>query len=277
MNKTLVVYLDRNIFDALNKMPNGFDYVVMLQKFIKEQRILIPSSVLVLQETLPVLKAKDKTKVSKEEKLLSKLVDWTLIIKAPQELIVDALNSWATKTPLPVQYYQFFAKSKDFFQAGPEETANLIKVIETGQADNDKHLSDAKGWQRDAAATWPAGTKATFQDMWDSQALPFLDSLIERLQPSMMGRTDKEDLFDYKVIELWVCYALAYGLKNVIEGQTVLRSDMVDFYHIVSASVADVFVTNDTRLYDKMSLFGIDGLDVMKLDRFLRWIKGGCR
>jgi hypothetical protein len=46
---------------------------------------------------------------------------------------------------------------------------------------------------------------------------------------------------------------------------------------VVSASIADVFVTDDDALYRKMRTFGIEDLDIMNLATFLRWIKGGCR
>src|SRR5262245_44917999 len=132
MSKPIIVYLDRNIYDQLNRMDNGSDYVFLIHKFIKENRIIIPFSALVLEETLPVLRATDRSKITKEQKILTKLMDWRYIIKPPPMLLGEAFDSWANNTPLPSQFCVFTAKSRDFFQATPEETAEWLRVIDEG-------------------------------------------------------------------------------------------------------------------------------------------------
>jgi hypothetical protein len=277
MDNPIIVYLDRNIYDALNRMSSGSDYVSLLQKFIRENRIMIPFSALVLEETLPVLRAKDTTKITKEQKILSKLMDWRYIIKPPSMLLGEAFESWANNTPLPTQYCVFTAKPNDFFQAAPEETAEMLRVIDEGRKQYESILSHTRITQRDAMSKLPTKADTNFQEMWDLCAPQILDYMIEILHPSMIDRADKEKLYEYKCVELFLCYIITYIWKGVIEGAALKRSDTPDQYHFISASVADVFVTNDEPLFKRLSLFGIDDLDVMNLKRFMAWVKRGCR
>ncbi len=272
-----VVYLDRNIYDALNRMPNGSDYVALLKKFINEGRISIPSSFLVLEETLPVLKAKDKTKIDKEQKILADLMDWRVIIKPPDELLEDAVNAWASGTPLVNYYYRFTAKSKDFFKLTPAEEAELLKVLQEARDKYKDHQTIVKGFQNDIASVKSPGDTIPFSDLYDQQSAFFLDYLVEKFRPELINRPDKKDLLNYNPVKAHVGYGAAYELKNIIEGREAKRSDSVDHYHFVSASIADVFVTNDGPLFEKLSLFKVAGLRVMNLASFLTWVKSGCR
>jgi hypothetical protein len=272
-----VVYLDRNVYDAINRMLNGSDYLALLKKFINEGRISIPYSLLVLEETLPVLKAKDKTKIDKEQRILATLMDWRIIIKPPGELLEDAVNAWASGTPSAYHYYRFTAKSKDFFKLTAEEEAELLKIIQEGK---DKYKNDqtiVKGFQKDIASKISPGDTVPFNDLWDQQSAFFLNYLVEKFRPELIDRPDKQDLLNYKPVKAHVGYGTAYELKNIVEGQEAKQSDTVDHYHFVSASIADVFVTNDGPLLEKLSLFKIDGLRVMRLAEFLSWVKKGCR
>jgi hypothetical protein len=272
-----VVYLDRNVYDAINRMPNGSDYVALLKKFINEGRISIPSSFLVLEETLPVLTAKDKTKIDKEQKTLADLMDWRIIIRPPGELLEDAVNAWASGTPSANHYYPFAAKSKDFFKLTPEAEADLLKALQEARENYEKFRTMVKGWQDDIKSQKISGHKISFDDLWPEQSSLFLDRLIEKFHPELMNRSDKQDLLNYRAVKAHVGYGVAYELRNIIQGREAKRSDSVDHYHLVSASITDIFVTDDDALFEKLSLFKVDGLRTINLASFLTWIKGGCR
>jgi hypothetical protein len=272
-----VVYLDRNVYDALNRMPNGSDYVALLKKFIKEQRISIPSSFLVLEETLPVLTAKDKTKIDKEQKTLADLMDWRIIIRPPGELLEDAVNAWASGAPSANHYYPFAAKSKDFFKLTPEAEADLLKALQEARGNYEQFKTMVKGWQDDIKSQKIPVHKISFDDLWPEQSSLLLDRLIEKFHPELMNRPDKQDLLNYRAVKAHVGYGVAYELRNIIQGLEAKRSDSVDHYHLVSASITDIFVTDDEALFEKLTLFKVDGLRVMNLASFLTWVKNGCR
>lgn len=273
-----VLYLDRNVYDALiNKISNGSDYVALLNKFIKEGRISIPSSFLVLEETLPVLTAKDKTKIDKEQKILADLMDWRIIIRPPGELLEDAVNAWASGAPSANHYYPFTAKSKDFFKLTPEAEADLLKALQEARGNYEKFKTTVRGWQEDIKSQKIPGHKISFDDLWPQQSPLFVDRLIEKFRPELVSRPDKQDLLNYRAVKAHVGYGVAYELKNLLQSREARRSDSVDHYHFVSASITDLFVTDDEALFEKLSLFKVDGLRIMNLASFLTWVKNGCR
>ena len=259
-------------------MPNGSDYVALLKKFIKEGRISIPSSFLVLEETLPVLTAKDKTKIDKEQKTLADLMDWRIIIRPPGELLEDAVNAWASGAPSANHYYPFAAKPKDFFKLTPEEQAELLNALQQARDNYEQFKTAVRGWQDNIKSQKIPGHKISFDDLWPQQSPLFIDRLIEKFRPELMSRPDKQGLLNYRAVKAHVGYGVAYELKNLLQSRTALRSDLVDHYHVVSASIADIFVTDDEALFEKLSLFKVDGLRIMNLASFfLTWVKSGCR
>src|SRR5262249_15268302 len=111
--------------------------------------------------------------------------------------LVDAVNHWASGGSLSNPFYQFTAKSKDLFEATPEEEAELLKAIQEARDIYSDHYTNVKGWRKDIAAAKksPADT-IPFSDLWDAQAPLFIDSLIAKIRPEMMNRPDKLDLLN---------------------------------------------------------------------------------
>jgi hypothetical protein len=242
----IVVYLDRNIFDAFkrgvfeppSKIKNASDYLLLLRKYINDGRIIVPLAPYVLEETLTVFNANDQTKINKEEKILTSLFNWKIMIKLPQEMLEDAVHSWATYSPLPVAYYQFMANPKDLFNPEPEELARMLGLLKEVRSQYEIFVNDAKQWRKDIQAKLLPLVREERNKLKTSvirEALvPIMtDSLVQRFAPTMLDRTDKENLAVFKCVDLYINHAAAYFLKNILgdeQGNRAIRSRVRGFY-----------------------------------------------
>jgi hypothetical protein len=271
---TKIVYLDRNVFDCLKKQFIVSDSEFrLIRDGIRSGKIVIPASLVVIEETLPVLRNGSKFKIETERFLLQELLDWQHWIKLHWELVDDDIKSFAKAETLPDRFRATpMLDANDFF--GPHQrriVEERIAEIKTQKT----HIKDRMQEAKTSVLKNGAFSKThTFEKLWEEVSLAYVEILAQRLglieecRERGLGK-----LLEIRSVKFNIAWHVSYLYQTVIKGERITPSDPYDHQHVVCASVADIFVTQDTRLTKIMNYVPLERFEIMNLQAFLNRLK----
>jgi len=278
------VYFDRNVFADIYGLRRGLTEsdVMKLQNAVDTGAIVIPASYTVIEETVSLLRDRGEEEYKAQMRSVLNLIDKTRMVKAHHELIRDDLLSFAYQrsfvrtTAVPENFERILDLSID--PNGVQELAEEIRAFYDHAA-----TKRQKDFDRLIAETTEKGFTGfnDFPTAWAIAAPIIVDSLVSRL-PREAKRLCKKhglgNLLNIKSIgmavtyESWLLYS--HWLRGDGSRGKVKASEQGDFFHAISASAADIFVTEEHkekygRLPYILSQVPIKRLTIMNLKELL--------
>jgi hypothetical protein len=269
---TKIVYFDRNVFDRIRRQMFVSDAIYLtLRNAIQTGRIAIPLSVVLLEETLPVLKT-TPFKIEAERQILEGLAAWQILIKFHAHLLTEDIISYAQGKPLAPRFVKFSMVPEQFFNSSTER----LQVIEdTKKQKQDGWLSMRKVKKMfiDKFKTLPS---VTFEEFWNIVAIPIIEGkatelgVLEQCKERGLNR-----LLELRSVKLFVGFYVSYFYIKFIKGEKLLLSDSRDHHHAVSASVADIFVTQDSGFGRLLKQIPVEDFEILDLEALIVRLRFG--
>jgi hypothetical protein len=248
------------------------DYLI-LRNAIQNEKIVIPLSIVLLEETLPVLKT-NQFKIQAERQILEGLVYWEMVVNFHAHLLSDDILAYAQGNPLPPRFVSLSVTPDWFFNPSPQQLRELKTVIEETRKQKQDGLISMKEARRIFLERLKPPPTVTFEEFWDASALALVEKRAEDLGVLEQCRERGLDgLLELKSVKLYVTWYVSYIFTNFIKGERLLPSDSRDHHHAVSASVADIFVTQDSRFTRLLRKIPINGFEIMDVQTLLLRLK----
>lgn len=270
------VYFDTNVFTQIHHQSgvSGTD-LSRLRNAIARGHIQILLSTQVLEETICALR-KEPEEAGARLELIFELTSSTRLLKFPADLLRDEIECYAFNKPMPSPFGAEDLGLKAYLMdSSPRNRAELLEVVDETQIYVEWYKSDLRKAMEDsilpiAREIMSTGTQQTFDEYWQALAVPWVEGLADDLglltECSARGMTG---LLAIKSVHFWVFASLSLTYAETYEGRSPQRGDSRDMQHVVLASAADVFVTNDKKLLRVLNRAPIPNLRVMGLSTFI--------
>lgn len=281
------VYFDRNVFADICEKRRGLteDDVSLIHWAVKSGNIRIPASTTLIEETIGVLRESDE-KYDQHIKTVFGLIDEEVMVKPVNELLRDDCYSYAQclpsrrLMPTPSGLRDILDLSKN--------RSELIRFAEevnrhfSGSAANiTEGLLDARiaGEERDV------GTPKDFNEIWGGLSISMVERVLQRV-PRQIRRLCKKNGLKrmlkvqsirlYTIYYAWLIHSGWFGVQD--NPRKMKEGDVGDFFHAVQASVASIFVTQESKeRKDKLPyILGqvpTDRFTIMNLSEFVDFVR----
>ncbi len=268
-----IVYFDRNVVNSIKRqwIVGDADYL-LLRNAVKEGRLLIPISGILLEETLPILKTSSTLKRVCEEQIMTELFNWDWVVNFHNELLEDDIKNYAIGAPSAFPFRSIALTPKQFFNPSGETLKDFINLVDETKELRRSQLSaikEARNTNREQFGAY----RGSFEEFWKEIA----EFTIEKITaPDVLKECNERGLaglLNVKSVRLFVTWYVSYFYYNLMRGERVSSSDPGDHCHAVSASVADIFVTHDSRLTRMLKRVAIDGFEVVNLKTLLQRLR----
>lgn len=271
---TKIVYFDRNVFDRIRRQiyVTDADYLT-LRNAIQNENIVIPLSFVLLEETLPVLKT-TAFKIQAERQILEGLVYWEMVVNDHVHLLNKDFLAYAQGDPLPSRFITLTLTPDEFFNPSPQQLLELKAEIEEIRRQKQDGLASMKEARIRFLERLKFPSTGTFEEYWEAAALPLIEEHAEDLGVlEQCKERGLDGLLELKSVKLYVTWYLSYTFNHFIKGERLLQSDPRDHLHAVSASVADIFVTQDSRFARLLKRVPINEFEIIDLQTLLMRLK----
>jgi hypothetical protein len=251
-----IVYFDRNVFADICDLRRGLieSDVAKIKQAVESKAIVIPASITLFEETLGVLHESCE-KYDQHIKVVLNLVDKERMVKPPNQLLKDDCYSYAQKTPYqrttetPAALRGIFdlVKNRDELITLVEETTRRYK--ETALS-----MTEALLAARVAGEERDVGTPEDFNELWEGLSVTMVGGLLSQVPRPIRRLCKKHDLKNmlniksirlYTIYYAWLVQSGWFGLQG--SPRKMKEGDVGDFFHAVQSSVADIFVTQESK------------------------------
>lgn len=276
--REMKIYFDRNVWGNLRDFANSperADIITRLQERIATKRFEVVLSTTVLEETLPLL-GHSEARFLEEIRLIFSVVGVRQIIKSPDELLSEAVQSYAFDRRLPAMFTRTPAILRRFVANGKSRK----EVFEWSKAAVDlangfpKKLDPAFDEVKRFIEEHGIQAPGSLEEFWTRMGPSFAEWLCDRF--GVLERCKDrgiDGLLKNKTVRLYTVYYAALVRAKLFGEQgtpgKVRPGESGDFFHSVQASAADVFVTEDARLRRWLEEVPIEGLLVIGLRQFI--------
>lgn len=265
-------YFDRNIFGDIKKLKEiseASHEITTLQRAVDEGKLTVLLSTTVLGETLPALRHSTGT-LSRELKVIFTLVEKRRMIKPADDLLREAVQSYAFARRLPDMFTKTPKMLSDFLIKGKltrdlqEFTEGVISRSDRFADNFTKIFSEVRriGEERDLCRP------SDFQEFWKEMAPAIAEWLAKQhgVYKQCMAR-GIEGMLENKTVTLYTIYYSSWVFARCFGEQgtpgKVRASEMGDFFHAVQASAADIFVTKDSTFSKWLRQVQIKNLEII--------------
>jgi hypothetical protein len=261
-----VFYFDRNVYDWLRKRHKVTDAEVqMLVEAVQSSKIHIMVSDSNYNETIPVISPEEK-------RLLTKLggeVIWHWKSLVGYDVIFFAFNM----SPLPRYSFEVSKGELDeFIDKTLYDKALADGIIEGIVTENIKYGDSL----RNIATPKPEKNPPTLAEYFNRYAPYVAEMVAERFSVLEFCRHRGIDgLLAVPSVRAFVGILISIRYAKDYKGTKGYNSDGFDITHAVYASVADIFVTNDERLLDRLREIPALSYEVINLRTLLDRIHAG--
>ena len=288
-----LLYFDTNVFDPRDGVPEAKEPLIL--NVLHSQRFHLVFDLDCFLEPLLAFQglANDATP-RRAARQLERMLEWCdhrRIVTPPQLLLVQSVRWYSGLQP---RVEAFLDREKLNEQVG-RELANWDPVRSPRKAFWQEIASDAQRERqisqdsfttllqelgpRDGFA--PGARIPAFDEFWNEHkyrvAQTLVESVSEELQePSLRQRRGErsiDGLLAVRCVNLYVLATIAHMYPRFYnDGRQIPKirqSDAADLRHAVAASVAEIFVTNDSRLYRGLSAIPIKDFRIVELNAFL--------
>lgn len=279
----MLVYFDTNVFDHLEQAigVTGWD-LYRIQKAIKHSVIQLVLSSLTIEETLFMVPSQP-ARAAARVKLILALCDKHLFVRGQEEVMNNAIRAYAhgLEPSPPFIALEPWMELEIRNIVNPvgryaRELQNILAETRRDKSTFYDFLIQGRAKVKPMADT--IGAKAyPFENYWKSNSVWLAEALTKRT--SVLAKVRARGvggLLKIKCVALAVGANLSLIYSHHLENRTPASGDSRDILHAVSASAADIFVTNDSRLERILARIHVDGFKVMNLRAFLdslpRWV-----
>lgn len=189
------------------------------------------------------------------------------MLKEPADLLADAIRAYAAGVAapaptLPRRLRRFLASELDRIVDGNSGLDNEVsEIIAAVRAQKEGfHRSMMAALERTRAdlrqRSYSRGERQalTFEVYWTEAAASWAEAFADRVGVGDACRARGLDgLLDVRAVRIGVGAALSLVFSQVCEGYQPERNDGYDLGHTIQASAADVFVTRDFPLADRLA------------------------
>jgi hypothetical protein len=282
------VYFDRNVFGDICELRGGVsaEDVGIVQQAVRSGALTIPASITLFEETIRVLKESDE-KYDQHMKTVFSLIHAAEMVKPPNQLLRDDCQSYAerspydriTATPAALRDILDVSKNKQDLLSLADEIARRFKA---SAASITQGLLAARvaGEQRDV------GTPGDFDQLWTGLSPAMVEGLLTQVGRPIRRLCKKRGLEGmlkitsirlYTIYYSWLVHSGWFGVQG--NPRKMKEGDVGDFFHVVQASAATIFVTQESKekpnkLPSILSQIPIEGFEIMNLTEFVQYLKG---
>ncbi len=210
-------------------------------------------------------------------RLARDLVGFDRMLKPPADLLEDAIRAYANgvEAPAPIapgRVRRFLAGSLNRIAGGSSRLASEVSEIITDVRNQKEsfHQAMTTALERTRADlgrksyTREERRALTFEVYWTKTAPSWAEAFADRVGLGEACRARGLDgLLGVRAVRIAVGAALSLVFSQVCEGFQPERNDGYDLWHAIQASAADVFVTRDTLLANRLARVPIDGFRVV--------------
>lgn len=290
----VLVYFDANVFDPRDDLTGVEDPDPLILDALRSQRIRLVFDLDCFLEPLLAFRGPASDAGPRAARQLERMLKWCdrrRIVASPQWLLAQAVLSYSGQ-PIRVEEFlnseqldeqvrselanwdQDLSPRKPFWQGIASDAQRERDSFQEGFVNLLRELGPRDGFAPGAgipppeefwnaykyrvAQTFVEGVGAEFKrpDLWQNCSARSIDSLLGiRCMSLAVGVT--------------VGYMYAHFYNEGRQIPRVRQGDAADIRHAIAASVADIFVTNDSRLYKRLSAVPIKGFKIVQLSAFL--------
>lgn len=282
----IITYFDRNVFADICELRRGITEsdVGVIKQAVVSQSIIIPASITLIEETIRVIEKSDDDYTNHIKTVLG-LVDKRFMVKPYDDLLIDAFYSYAEKKhyEMLIRPYTAFRNVLDL-STNRDDLIKLAKEITQQAKDSAAAITKALLLARASSEERNVGTPKDFMELWGGNATEVVSSVLQRVPRPIRSLCKKHGLkkmLEIKSLRLYAIYYLSLIHSGCfgIEGnpRKVKEGDIGDFHHVVQASVADIFVTQESKdRRDKLPYIlnqvPTKGFTIMSLNEFIEFI-----
>lgn len=272
----MIVYFDTNVFDHLEKLSGVTAWdVFRVKRAVKLGYIRLVLSYLNIEETLFIVSSRPK-RAEAQVGLIFELADKHLVARGHQLIINNDIRAYAEGVPLQSPYESLTAwmESEIWRLVAPVGSdINELKSVVDETCRIKKEYQDfmVKGRKMLKPMADSIGPRRyTFESYWKANNGWLAEGLAKRARVLVkVKRRGVDGLLKVKSVALAVGANLSLLYSHHFENRTPASGDSRDILHVIAASSADIFVTNDKRLETALSRIPVDGFQVMNLQVFL--------
>ncbi len=281
------VYFDRNVWQDIFETGGGITAVDVksLRDAVRHGKVGCIVSMTTLEETLAMAESRPLRALAEIQFIIglagqSKNIRKARLVKEAGDLLDDDIRAYARNEQTPGRYVfhdlspmqgalmrndrrldEFFKTVREQKEAFYRYTQRLRQHLASPESGRIELVEDARrsfGEYFQTHAAWFARSLADHAGVLNSAENRGIDGLL-----------------DLPSVRMAVGANLSLVYAQIFENRAPDRGDSRDVHHAIAASVADVFVTNDTRLAPRLARIPKLPVEVLDLPMFLGRISTG--
>jgi hypothetical protein len=288
----MIVYFDTNVFDPRDGVPEEAEHFVLNALRSQQFRLLFDldcflEPLLAFRES-----ARDAQRAERQLERMLKWCDLRRMVRPAPSLLEEAVLSYAANR----NRVEMFVNRGQLYEEIERELTNWDRERSPRSEFWQRIASDAQRDRENFQTSFSSlihelgprdgfalGARLpTFTEFWNQHKYRVVETFVESIGENSahselwaLCREDSVDgLLNIRCVGLAVRATIAHMYVHFYnEGQQfpkVKQSDAADIRHAISAAAADVFVTNDLRLFRRLSVVPLRDFRIMRLDMFLR-------
>lgn len=283
----VTVYFDRNVFADICELRRGLTEsdVRIIERSVESELIIIPASITLIEETIGVLR-ESYERYSEHIKGVFGLVNKEVMVKPPTELLKDDCFSYAQGKP----YQRLTAspsKLRDVLDLSKNKAVLITLAEEITQRFQNSAANVTEGLlaARVAGEERDIGTPDGFNELWEGLSPTMIEGLLMRVPRPIRRLCKKHGLKKmlkiksvrlYTIYYAWLIHSGWFGVQG--SPRKMKEGDVGDFFHAVQASVANIFVTQESKeRRDKLPFIlnqvPTEGFTIMSLGEFVGFLR----
>jgi hypothetical protein len=280
----LRAYFDRNVFSALSEHEGGVTPadVDRIRQAVQSELLTILGSLPLFEETITTVGCPDDMYLRHMATVLE-LVNKHRMIKLAQKLILDDCYDYAVGLAENDRTMTFPPWLKEVFDASRNRARlhDLAQHVKQYRRESAGGITDGLLQARAEGFRRKVGTPDNFDELWDGIAESTVLFWVNVCPPEIKRKCHKRGIkrmLKIKSIRFFALYYLSvvytgwFGLQG--KPRKVKHGDIGDWFHAVSASAANIFVTLESKtkpghLGYVLSLKPTPGFEVLSLAEFL--------
>jgi len=295
----LLVYFDTSVFDPDHGLREVQESLVLAA--LRSQRFRLMFDLDCFLEPLLAFRriATDATpKAARQLERMLKWCDLRRIVRPAEWLLTQAVHSYSGHCARVEEFLdreqldeQVERELKNWDSVRSPRSTFWQSIAGDAQRERDHFKHSFKSLLQDLGPRdgfSPGATIPTFRGFWDEHkyraARTFVDCVGQGVNRGdlweLYGDRGIDGLLDIRCVRLAVGATIALMYSHFYnEGQQIPKvreSDAADVRHVIAASTAEIFVSNDSRLCNRLSAVPMkDGFRVFHLDKFLADLLSG--
>ena len=273
-----IIYFDTNIYNHIHKKDCIADAgIQLLYEKVQNKSLLIVQSLFNIEEIFSAFE-KDCNLAIGELTILKSFAENGHIIKDPMHLLYDDITGYVKgNTPCcPFISDQNIRLTIDNFLKNPATTfdsVEITEIIDIVHAQKKTFQTDLLSAQNFSPLKKTKKIQYPFELFLKRNQKVFAEQLVNKY--GLLDECKKKGiagLLNFESISLYIGIGLSFTYALEFEKRLPQKGDLHDQLHALSASVADIFVTNDNKFLRLLKRIPVDNFIAMNLGEFLEYL-----